>query len=302
MLNLFALLTGATATTGTTTPGNTTIGEDIASIDWGAFWNAILNWCKTTGIKLIVAILVLIISFKLINFLCKKIAKKLEKKKVDVTLAKVSVSCLKIALKVLILVLIVGYVGFETASLSAVILSLGTGISLAVQGTLSNFAGGVIIVIMRPFKIGDFITSNGQSGTVEDIKLFYTHIVTPDNKAVMIPNGSLANNVIVNASAKEDRRCDLVMSVAYGTDTEFALSVIRGVISKNEKVFATPEPFVKVGELAESSINLYVRVWCKNSDYWNVYFGLLNEIKNAFDENHIEIPFNQLDVNLKNTQ
>lgn len=298
MLNLFTFLTSAT---GTTTVDSGTQNE-FRTIDWGALWNAILNWCKTTGIRLIIAIIILIVSFKLINFICKKISKKLEKKKVDLTIAKVSVSFLKIVLKVLIIVLIVGYVGFETASLSAVILSLGTGISLAVQGTLSNFAGGVIIVIMRPFKIGDFITSNGQSGTVEDIKLFYTHIVTPDNKAIMIPNGSLANNVIVNVSAKEDRRCDLVMPVAYGTDTEFALTVIRGVIAKNEKVFNTPEPFVKVGELADSSINIYVRVWCKNSDYWDVYFNLLNNIKNAFEENHIEIPFNQLDVNLKNAE
>ncbi len=298
MLNLFTFLTSAT---GTTAAGSGTQNE-FTTIDWGALWNAILNWCKTTGIRLIIAIIILIVSFKLINFICKKISKKLEKKKVDLTIAKVSVSFLKIVLKVLIIVLIVGYVGFETASLSAVILSLGTGISLAVQGTLSNFAGGVIIVIMRPFKIGDFITSNGQSGTVEDIKLFYTHIVTPDNKAIMIPNGSLANNVIVNVSAKEDRRCDLVMPVAYGTDTEFALTVIRGVIAKNEKVFNTPEPFVKVGELADSSIDIYVRVWCKNSDYWDVYFSLLNNIKDAFEENHIEIPFNQLDVNLKNAE
>ena len=298
MLNLFTFLTSAT---GTTTAGSGTQNE-FTPIDWGALWNAILNWCKTTGIRLIIAIIILIVSFKLINFICKKIAKKLEKKKVDLTISKVSVSFLRIVLKVLIIVLIVGYVGFETASLSAVILSLGTGISLAVQGTLSNFAGGVIIVIMRPFKIGDFITSNGQSGTVEDIKLFYTHIVTPDNKAIMIPNGSLANNVIVNVSAKEDRRCDLVMPVAYGTDTEFALTVIRGVIAKNEKVFNTPEPFVKVGELADSSIDIYVRVWCKNSDYWDVYFSLLNNIKDAFEENHIEIPFNQLDVNLKNAE
>lgn len=294
MYNLLTFLTSLTATSTTSDQAQS------SGVDWGQVWNAVLNWCKTTGLRLIIAILVLIIGFKLINFFAKKLTKSLAKKNIDTTISRVAVSFSRVVLKVLLVILMVGYVGIETASLSAVVLSLGTGISLAVQGTLSNFAGGVIIIIMRPFKIGDFITSNGQSGTVEDIKLFYTHIVTTDNKAVMIPNGTLANNVIVNASAKDDRRCDVVMSVSYDTNTDFAIEIIKGVISKNNNIFDTPAPFVKVGELADSSINIYVRVWCKNSEYWNVYFYLLNEIKNAFNENNIEIPFNQLDVNVSN--
>ncbi len=296
MYNFLSFLTSLAATS--TIAADQTAQNNV--VDWGKVWNAVLNWCKTTGLRLIIAILVLVIGFKIINFLAKKLANSFTKKKVDATISKVAVSFSKIILKVLLVILMVGYVGIETASLSAVVLSLGAGISLAVQGTLSNFAGGVIIIIMRPFKIGDFITSNGQAGTVEDIKLFYTHIVTTDNKAVMIPNGTLANNVIVNASAKEDRRCDVVMSVSYDTNTDFAIEIIKGVISKNSDIFDTPLPFVKVGELADSAINIYVRVWCKNSEYWNVYFYLLNEIKNAFDENNIEIPFNQLDVNVSN--
>lgn len=293
MFNLLTFLTSATAT-------STGSSSSSTPIDWGGVWNTVLNWCKTVGIKLIIAIIILIIGFKIINYLSKKLTRSLSKKNIDTTISKVTVSFSRVILKVLLVILMVGYVGIQTASLSAVVLSLGTGISLAVQGTLSNFAGGVIILIMRPFRIGDFISSNGQSGTVEDIKLFYTHIVTTDNKAVMIPNGTLANNVIVNASAKEDRRCDVIMPVSYDTNTEFAIEVIKGVISKNNNIFDTPAPFVKVGELADSSINIYVRVWCKNSEYWNVYFYLLNEIKNAFYENNIEIPFNQLDVNLSN--
>ena len=205
----------------------------------------------------------------------------------------------KIGLKILVLVCLVGYVGIETASISAVIASLGVGISLAVQGTLANFAGGVIIVFMRPFKIGDYITSNNVSGTVEDIRLFYTIINTPDNKAVYIPNGSLANNVIVNVSVKESRRCDVVMSVSYNSDVVLAKKLINDVCQKNTLIYNDPIPFIEIGEYADSSINFYVRVWCKNSDYWNVYYYLLNEIKIAFDENGIEIPFNQLDVNVK---
>lgn len=271
----------------------------VNNIDWNKVWDVMVNWCVNTGIKILIALLVLIISFKIINFITKKIYKKLQKKNVDATISKVAYNISKIGLKILVLVCLVGYVGIETASISAVIASLGVGISLAVQGTLANFAGGVIIVFMRPFKIGDYITSNNVSGTVEDIRLFYTIINTPDNKAVYIPNGSLANNVIVNVSVKESRRCDVVMSVSYNSDVELAKKLINDVCQKNTLIYNDPLPFIEIGEYADSSINFYVRVWCKNSDYWNVYFYLLNEIKIAFDENGIEIPFNQLDVNVK---
>ena len=271
----------------------------VNNIDWNKVWDVMVNWCVNTGIKILIVLLILIISFKIINFITKKIYKKLQKKNVDATISKVAYNISKIGLKILVLVCLVGYVGIETASISAVIASLGVGISLAVQGTLANFAGGVIIVFMRPFKIGDYITSNNVSGTVEDIRLFYTIINTPDNKAVYIPNGSLANNVIVNVSVKESRRCDVVMSVSYNSDVVLAKKLINDVCQKNTLIYNDPLPFIEIGEYADSSINFYVRVWCKNSDYWNVYFYLLNEIKIAFDENGIEIPFNQLDVNVK---
>jgi small conductance mechanosensitive channel len=255
----------------------------------------------STGIKLVIAIVLLIITFKIVNVFTKRMYKRMQKKNVDETIARVGTQSLRIALKVLILVCLVGYVGIETASISAVIASLGVGISLAVQGTLSNFAGGVIIIVMRPFKIGDFITSSGESGTVEDIKLFYTHIVTTDNRAVVIPNGTLANNVIVNASAKDTRRVDLVVSAAYGSDVALVKKVIKEVCASNELIFKDPAPFVELSCMGESSLDFTVRAWCNRPDYWTVNFFLLDSIKKAFDENGIEIPFNQLDVNLKTT-
>lgn len=269
-------------------------------ISWSDVWQKIVDWAMNVGIKIIIALLVLFISFKIINFLTKRLYKHLQKKQVDETIARVSYNILRLTLKALVLICLVGYVGIETASISAVIASLGVGISLAVQGTLSNFAGGVIIVLMRPFKLGDYITSNGESGTVEDIKLFYTNIVTPDNKLIMIPNGQLANNVIVNTSAKEDRRCDVVMSISYTADVELAKQLIKEVCAANELIFETPAPFVEIKEFGDSAIDLTVRVWCKSKDYWTVNFYLLNEIKKAFDTNGIEIPFNQLDVTIKN--
>lgn len=275
-----------------------------STVDWvdklDGLLDTVVQWATTSGIRLILSVLILFISFKIVNSLTKKIYKKLQKKNVDATIAKVTYNALKLGLKAIILVCLVGYVGIETASISALIASIGVGISLAVQGTLSNFAGGVIIILMRPFKIGDYITSNGESGTVEDIKLFYTHLVTPDNKVVMIPNGTLANNVIVNYSEKESRRVDVVMGIAYGSNVELAKKLISDIIARNELIYTNPKPFITLGNLGESSIDIYVRVWTKNSDYWTVNFYLLDEIRKAFEENGIEIPYNKLDVTILN--
>jgi small conductance mechanosensitive channel len=283
---------------GTTAEAATT----SSPINWGDLWNTVVNWMTSTGIKLVIAIVLMIITFKIVNVFTKKLYKRMQKKNVDETIARVGTQSLRIALKLVILVCLVGYVGIETASISAVIASLGVGISLAVQGTLSNFAGGVIIIVMRPFKIGDFITSSGESGTVEDIKLFYTHIVTTDNRAIVIPNGTLANNVIVNASAKDTRRVDLTVSASYGSDIDKVKEVVKAVCASNELIFKDPAPFVELTKMNESSLDFVVRVWCNRPDYWTVNFYLLDRIKKAFDENGIEIPFNQLDVNLKSAE
>lgn len=268
-------------------------------IDWNKVLEVVVNWMTSTGIKLVIGIVLLIVLFKIIDLFCKKLLKRLEKKGTDETISKFVIKIMKIVLKVIVLTCLVGYIGIETASISAVIASLGIGISLAVQGTLSNFAGGIIIIVMRPFKLGDFITSNGESGTVEDIKLFYTYLKTPDNRVVIIPNGSLANNVIVNVSMKEDRRVDVRMSVAYDSNIELCKNLIRKVCYGNELIYKNPDVFVEIGEFSDSSIDLFVRVWCKNTNYWDVNFYLLDRIKKEFDSNGIEIPFNQLDVNIK---
>ncbi len=294
-----------TATTPQTTVTTTVTDAVTESANLGeetlkAVLDAVVNWATNTGIKIVIALLIMFIAFKIINGVTKKLAKRLQKKNADATLSRVLVGAIKVSLKALVLICLVGYVGIETASLSAVVASLGVGISLAVQGTLSNFAGGVIIIIMRPFKLGDFIVSNGESGTVEDIKLFYTHIVTPDNRVVMIPNGALANNVIVNNSAKDTRRVDVVFGISYSSNVELAKNLIKKVFAQNELIFKDPAPFVEVSNYGDSSIDLTVRAWVKSGDYWTVNFYLLNEIKKEFDANGIEIPYNTIDVNLKN--
>lgn len=276
----------------TTTP-------EMVTIDWNVLINTLINWCMTTGIKFVLGILVLIVLFKIINASTRRLYKTLHKRHVDETIAKVVSSSIKVFLKVLILIMFIGYIGIETASISAVIASIGVGVSLAVQGALSNFAGGLIIIIMRPFKIGDWITTNGESGSVENIKLFYTEIVTGDNKVVHVPNGSLANNVIVNVSAKETRRVDMVFSVSYDTDLTLAKQILANMLANDERVFKDPAPFITVSEYAASSINITVRAWTKSSNYWGVYWNMMNNVKSEFDKAGIEIPFNQLDVNIR---
>ncbi|MBR0327705.1 MAG: mechanosensitive ion channel, partial [Clostridia bacterium] len=198
-----------------------------------AVLNTVLDWLATTGIKVVIGLIVMLVAFKVIDSFSKKLFQLMTKREIDATITRVSTGAAKVAAKILVAVLFVGYIGVETASISACIATLGVGVSLAVQGTLSNFAGGVIIILMRPFKIGDYITSGGDSGTVEDIKLFYTHVVTPDNRMIYIPNGSLANNVIVNASVKDTRRLDITFSVSYDADVELARKLIADVCAAN---------------------------------------------------------------------
>lgn len=299
-IKLFEATTTVAETTTEATSTSTAAVEEASKITWADIWNKILDWSIHQGVRLLIALVLWFVSFKLINFIFKRIARSLARTKADATLSKVLLNMGRIALKILVMIGLIAYVGIETASLSALVLAIGTGISLALQGTLSNFAGGVIIIVMRPFKLGDYITSNGESGTVEDIKLFYTYITTPDNRVVMIPNGSLANNVIVNASAKDTRRVDVVMSISYLADAELAKRLAKEVCSNNEKIFATPAPFAEIGEYADSSVDIFVRCWCNREDYWDTKFYMLREIKNAFDQNGIEIPFNQLDINIRN--
>ena len=285
----------ATATTTSVAGTSATNG-----LSWQEIWDNILYWLTNTGIRIVIALIILFIAFKLINFVANLVRKRLIKKNADPTISKVLVYVIKVGAKVLTVVVLMGYVGIQTTAISAVIAAAGLGISAAFQGTLSNVVGGMVIVIMRPFKLGDFITSNGQSGTVEDIRLFYTYITTPDNKVIYIPNGTLANNVIVNVSVKETRRVDATFSVSYETNTEFAKNLIKKVANSNPYVLQDPAVFVDITEYGESSISLTTRAWVKKENYWNVYFYLLNEVKKEFDNNGIIIPFNQLDVTIKN--
>lgn len=280
---------------------STTATTDSSSgFSWSGIWESIKSWCLTTGIKFIIGIIVLIVLFVIINQFAKGLRKNLRKKGKDELVCNAVYNITRKVLKVLALIVFFGFIGVEMTGIASIISSCAVALGLALQGSLSNIAGWVILIVTRPFRLGDFIEAQGVSGTVEEINLIYTHLKTTDNKVIYLPNGALSGGNITNYSVKPIRRLNQVYSVAYSADVDLALKIIYEVASKHALVLKDPEPFVKVQSYENSSIDICLRVWMKNEDYWTVNFDLLDQIKKALDENNIEIPFNQLDVTIKN--
>ncbi|MCR5706214.1 MAG: mechanosensitive ion channel family protein [Acholeplasmatales bacterium] len=285
-----------TETTETTTE-ETTTSVDLTSKDWWlGKWEDLKEWATTKGVRYLLAFFVMLICLKIIDLVCKRFYKRLIKRQADATISKVFVGIASKALKLVVFLMFLAYIGIETASVSAIIAACSVGLGLAVQGALSNFAGGILIILTRPFRIGDYIEAQGKAGTVEDIHLFYTEVVTVDNVINMIPNGILANGVITNKSMKDTRRVDEVFPISYDTDFAKAEAIIIDICKKNKLVFTDPAPFCRISNYGDSSIDLTCRVWVKASDYWDVHFYLLEEVKKAFDLNNIEIPYNKMDL------
>ena len=269
---------------------------------WQEVCDTVFDWCRNTGLKIVIAIVVFIVSFSLINFFMKRLSKRLEKnKKADKTISRALVYVLKIVLKIIVIAALVGYLGFDTSGLTALIASLGVAIGLAVNGALSNFAGGVMIIITRPFKDDDYISACGYEGTVEAIKITHTKIRTVDNKTIYLPNGQLSTSSIVNYSEKPTRRVDQNFSISYSEDFERAENIIREIVNGYDLALKDPAPAVGIASHSDSAIVLFTKVWCKTEDYWTVYNYLLEEVKRQFDLQGVEIPFNQLDVHIKNS-
>ena len=259
------------------------------------------SWAAGTGLKIVIAVIVLLVSFRVINWASKKLIGKLENaKKLDTTLTRTLGYVIKIALKVLVVVCLIGYLGIETSGISALIASLGVAVGLAVNGTLSNLAGGFMILITRPFKIGDYISAQGNEGFVQDIHICTTKILTIDNKTVYLPNSALSTGVIVNFSDQELRRVDLDFSVA-GNDPAKVRQILLDVCANEELVINEPAPFAEISDFgAGNGVKITMRAWCKSAQYWDTYFALLAKVQKAFDAEGVVIPFNQLDVHIKN--
>ncbi|MEC7814663.1 MAG: mechanosensitive ion channel domain-containing protein [Pseudomonadota bacterium] len=246
--------------------------------------------------KVVLAIVTLIVGLWLINRFVGVLDNKLGKK--DPTLNKFLCGLIGAILKILLLVSVASMVGIATTSFVAIIGAAGLAVGLALQGSLANFAGGVLILIFKPFKVGDTIEAQGFLGAVREITILYTIIDTFDNRRIVVPNGSLSNASLVNVSYYDTRRCDMTFGIGYGDDIDKAKAVIKRCLDSDERVLPEPAPRISVGSLGDNSVNIIVRPWTKTDDLWPVYWDMHEKIKKAFDEEGITIPFPQRDVHL----
>lgn len=252
------------------------------------------------GLNILGAILIWIIGSWVIKKLLKGVKKIMSKQNYEESLQKFLMNLLGWILKIVLIIVVLGTVGVETTSFAAIIAAAGLAIGLALQGSLGNFAGGVLIMIFKPFKIGDLIEAQGEIGVVKEIEIFTTKLTGLSNKEIIIPNGSLSNGNIINYTTEGTRRVDLVIGVGYDSDIKKTKDVLMNVLSSNPKVLQEPAPSVNVLELADSSINFAVRPWSTADDYWEVYFSVTEEIKEALDKAGIEIPYpHQVEIQKK---
>lgn len=250
------------------------------------------------GPKLVGAILVWIIGSWIIKAITKSFDKLLSKRNTDASLRPFLKGMVNILLKVMLVISVLGMLGIEMTSFIAILGAAGLAVGMALSGTLQNFAGGVMILIFKPFKVGDFIDAQGHSGTVNEIQIFNTILKTPDNKTIIIPNGGLSNSSMVNYSTEELRRVDWTVGIGYGDDTDKARSVIQKMLESDTRILKEPAFFIGVSELADSSVNFAVRAWVNAADYWDVFFALNENVYNTFDKEGLNIPFPQMDVHV----
>jgi small conductance mechanosensitive channel len=260
-----------------------------------AFFELILEY----GPKLVGAIIVWIIGGIIIKALTKGFERLLNARKVDESLKPFLKGIVSALLKVMLVISVLTMLGIEMTSFVAILGAAGLAVGMALSGTLQNFAGGVMILIFKPFKNGDFIEAQGHTGTVFEIQIFNTILKTPDNKTIIVPNGGLSNGSMINYSSEEERRVDWTFGIAYGQEVTKAKQVMINLMKEDKRILTTPsEPFVAVSELGDSSVNFAVRAWVKSSDYWDVFFSMNEKIYNTFEKEHLEIPYPTMNVNL----
>jgi small conductance mechanosensitive channel len=257
-----------------------------------------IEWIVFYGPKLIGAILILIIGFQIIKGFSKWMKRILQKRNIDLSLQPFLLTMTGTLLKTLLVISAMGMIGIEMTSFIAILGAAGLAIGLALSGTLQNFASGVIILIFKPYKVGDYIQTSNHAGTVSEIQIFVTILKTPDNVTILIPNSELANNSIKNYSAQIQRRVDWTFGVAYGDDYEKAKTVLMQIISDDKRILHTPEPFVALTQLADSSVNIVVRTWVNAVDYWSVYFDMNEKVAKTFPKEGLNFPFPQMDIHL----
>jgi small conductance mechanosensitive channel len=274
------------------------IPEEISVDRMQGYIDSAVELAIQYGPKLILAIVVLIIGLWIIKRFTRVLAKGMEVSNTDPTLAKFLSNMASVVFKALLFISVASMVGIETTSFIAVLGAAGLAIGLALQGSLANFAGGVLVLMFRPYKVGDVVDAQGVLGSVAEIQIFNTILKTPDNKTIIVPNGAISNGIITNFSTQTTRRVDFSFGIGYDDDFEKAKSLLTNIFAADERVHKDPEPFVRVGELADSSVNITCRVWVDAGDYWGVHFDTIEKVKATFDAEGISIPYPQTDVHL----
>ncbi len=252
------------------------------------------------GPKLVGAILVWIVGSWVINMLVKGFDSLMTKKNTDASLQPFLKSLVNGLLRAMLVISVLGMLGIEMTSFIAILGAAGLAVGMALSGTLQNFAGGVMILIFKPFKVGDFITAQGYSGVVNEIQIFNTFLKTPDNKTIIIPNGGLSNSSMTNFSTEEKRRVDWTVGIGYGDDVDKARAVIKKLCDDDARILKDPEVFIAVSELGDSSVNFAVRAWVKAADYWDVFFEMNENVYKTFAKEGLNIPYPQMDVHVHN--
>ena len=251
------------------------------------------------GLKILAAIIVFLLGRWIIKLIKKWMANGLMSRHGDPTLHSFLSNLVSVVLYFILIISIVGILGINTSSLVALLASAGLAVGMSLGGTLQNFAGGVLIIMFRPFKVGDFISAQGHEGKVNEIQIFNTHILTVDNKEVILPNGALATGVLTNYSRQGTRRVDWTFSIAYGDDYDKAKAVLRRLCDEDQRILKSPEPFIELVKLNESSVDITVRGWVESADYWGVFFSMNEKVYKTFAKEGLNIPFPQMDVHVK---
>lgn len=263
--------------------------------------DSIMPMIQDFGMRLIYAVLVIVIGLWITKAITNAVRKTMDKRGVDPSLQPFLGGLIGTLLKVMVYISAISMLGVQMTSFIAILGAAGLAIGMALSGTLSNFAGGVMILIFKPFKVGDFIDAQGHMGTVSEIQIFNTILKTPDNKTIIIPNGGLSTGSMTNFSTEPQRRVDMTFGIGYGDDTAKAREVLNQLIAADDRILKDPAPFLAVSELADSSVNIVVRVWCNAADYWGIYFDMHENVYNKFNAEGLNIPFPQMDVHVHNS-
>ncbi len=271
---------------------------DFRNTSWTEISDQLLHVVFSFGVKLLICIVVYVVGKKLIHYLNAFCVRLMEKRDVDPSVRSFLKSLVNITLTAALIVMMVNILGINNSSFVALLASAGVAIGMALSGTLQNFAGGVMILLFKPYRVGDYIEAQNQAGTVREIQIFSTVLTTVDNRTIFVPNGGLSTGIIMNYSNQVNRRVELIVGIAYGQDYDKAKRLISRMIEDDKRILEEPEPFIALHKLNSSSVDLVIRVWVPKDEYWNVYFSLNEKIYKIFAEENIDIPFPQVTVHM----